>query len=199
MKKIWIIALIFVTGLVVMNDSANAQPLKIGFVDLQRALNESESGKKAISNLESFIKPKQAKMDEKRKAIEAMKAEHEKKASVLSEDAKQKKQEEINKMLREYNRALSDLREDFVKRETELTKELLKEIKVIINDIAKEEKFSVIMQNIEVIPLHNHVRGSKGNSVVISTPVEFILYASGEVDITNVVIKKYDESKNKKN
>ena len=63
-------------------------PLKIGCIDLQKVLYESDTGKKAKSDIDALIKSKQSVLDEKRKTIEKLRGEVEKQASVLSLEAK---------------------------------------------------------------------------------------------------------------
>ena len=60
-----------------------AETIKIGVVDLLKALNESDVGKKAKTDLESIIKSKQLSIDEKGKKIEQLKAELDKQASII--------------------------------------------------------------------------------------------------------------------
>ena len=63
-KAAWLVVVILLlTGSSVFA----ADTLKIGFVDLVKALNESESGKKAKADLEFLIKSKQVAIDEKGK------------------------------------------------------------------------------------------------------------------------------------
>ncbi len=173
MRKISVVFLTLFASLVLYSPLAKAQQFKIGFIDLQKVLNESESGKKAKSDLESFIKSQQSRIDEKGKEIEAMKAEFSKKSSILSEDAKRKKEEELQKELRDYKRMVADAQEEAKKKETELTKEIFKEIDVLIGKLAKEEGYSAIMEK------------------------TILLYTGDAFDITEKVITKYNEMKNK--
>lgn len=148
---------------------------KIGFVDLVKALNESESGKKAKSDLEFLIKSKQGTIDEKGKAIEKGKSDLEKQASVLSPDARKSKEEELERLIREYQRLVSDAQSEVKKKEGELTGEILKEIRTVVQKIGQDEAYTLILENAE------------GQ----------ILYAIKDVDLTDVIIKKYNESKAK--
>jgi len=152
-----------------------ADTLKIGFVDLVRALNESESGKKAKADLEFLIKSKQVTIDEKGKAIEKGKNDLEKQASVLSQDARKSKEEELERLIREYQRLVSDSQSDVKKKESELTGDILKDIRVIIQKIGQDEGYTLILENAE------------GQ----------ILYSMKEIDLTDAVIKKHNESKAK--
>ncbi len=145
--------------------------VKIAIVDLRKALNESEAGLKAKASLEEMIKQKQKAIDEKGKEIEALKEEIEKKSSVLSEEALRSKQDELDRKMREYKRFVQDAQEEVKKKENQLTAEILKELREIINEIGKEEGYSVILEKAEGV----------------------VLYYNEAVDITQKVIDRYNK------
>jgi outer membrane protein len=173
-RAVWLAAVILFTtvGLV---SAAEIITVKIGYVDLVKALNESESGKKAKSDLEFMIKNKQSSLDEKGKVIEKGKADLEKQSSVLSADARKAKEEELERLLRDYQRLVADSQGEVKKKEGELTGEIVKEIRAIVQKIGQDENYTLILESAE------------GQ----------ILYAQKEVDLTESVIRKYNESKAK--
>ncbi|NCO67118.1 MAG: hypothetical protein COY75_00065 [Nitrospirae bacterium CG_4_10_14_0_8_um_filter_41_23] len=148
-----------------------ADSAKFGSIDLQKVLNESEAGKKAKSDLEALIKSKESTIEEKGKAIEKLKGEMEKQASVLSAGARKKKEDELEKLLREYNRLVQDSQAEVKKKEGELTGAIIKESREIIEKIGAEEGYTLIIE-----------RG-------------MVIYSNKGIDITDSVLKKYDESK----
>ncbi len=154
---------------------AHAQDPKIGVVDLIKALNESDSGKKAKNELEGLIKEKQTDIDKKGKEIEKLKGELEKQSSVLSADARKSKEDELEKSLREYQRLVTDAQNDVKKREGEYTGEIVKELRTLIEKIGSDEGYTLIIENAEGI----------------------ILFSKKELDLTEKVIKKHNETKGK--
>jgi len=175
MKRVmWLVLVI----LLITGSSGLAAELitnKIGHVDLVKALNESESGKKAKADLEFMIKSKQSTIDEKGKAIERAKADIEKQASVLSQDARKTKEEELESLLRDYQRLVADSQKEVKKKEGELTGDIIKELRGIVQKIGQEEGYTLILESAE------------GQ----------ILYAAKEIDLTETVIKKFNESRSK--
>jgi outer membrane protein len=172
MKKKILLLLIAVTLLT--GSHVFAETMKIGAVDLLRALNESEAGKKAKTDLESLIKTKQSSLDEKGKSIEKLKTELEKQASVLSADAKRSKEEELERMVRDYQRQVADSQNDIKKKEGELTGEILKELRELIQQIGTEEGYTLILE------------GGDGQ----------ILFAK-DIDLTESLLKRYNQMKAK--
>jgi outer membrane protein len=149
--------------------------VKIGVVDLMRALNESDAGKKAKTDLEALIKTKQVKLDAQGKEIEKLKSEVEKQSSVLSAEAKKSKEDEMERMLRDYQRLVSDSQAEVKKKESEVTGEIVKEIRTIVDKMAEEGGYTMIVENAEGL----------------------ILYSKKDLDLTDTVIKRYNESKSK--
>ena len=148
---------------------------KIGIVDLSRAVNESEQGKKAKAELEVVVKKNQEALDEKGKALEKLKAEIEKQGSVMSAEARKNKEDDLDRLTREYQRGLTDSQTEVRKKESELTGNIVKELRRIINDVANEEKYDLVLDN---------------NPALVA-------YVNKGIDITDEVIKKLDELRGK--
>ena len=175
MKKVaWlVVVLLLLTGTSAL--AAELITAKIGYVDLVKALNESESGKKAKADLEFLIKTKQTTIDEKGKAIEKAKADLEKQSSVLSPDARKAKEEEMERLLRDYQRLVADSQSEVKKKEGELTNDILKDLRAIVQKIGEDEGYTLILESAE------------GQ----------ILYAKKEADLTETAMKKFNESRAK--
>jgi outer membrane protein len=148
-----------------------AAELKIGCIDLQRILYESEAGKKAKSEIDALIKSKQTVVDERRKILEKLKADLEKQTSALSAQARKSKQDEIEKTEREYLRLAQDSEAEIRKKDAELKDMILKDILELMDQIGKEEGYALIID-----------RG-------------IVVYLDKSLDITDKVIKKYNEAK----
>ncbi len=150
-----------------------AEGLKIGIVDLFRALNESDAGKKAKTDLEALIKSKQIAIDEKGKKLEALKGDLEKQTAIISAEARKAKEEELERLVRDFQRIVADSQAEVKKKEGELTGGILKDLRDAINKIAQEEGYSLILERAEGL----------------------VLYAVKPLDITDKVIKRHDEAK----
>ncbi len=172
MKKSVLLLVVFI---LLAGNIAYAQDFKIGSVDLIKALNESDAGKKAKIDLEFLIKTKQSSLDEKGKAIEKMKSDIDKQASALSAEARKSKEEELEKAVRDYQRFVTDSQNEVKKKEGDLTNDIIKELREIIGQLGSAEGYTIILE------------GSEGQ----------ILYAKKEIDLTEAVIKKHNELKAK--
>jgi outer membrane protein len=176
MKKILVVVIaglcILAAGVIPKTSDA-ADTRKGGSVDLLKALNESEAGKRAKTDLESLIKSKQTSIEEKGKNIEKLRADFEKQAAIISPEAKKAKEEELERLLRDYQRIVADSQAEVKKKEGELTGEILKDLREMINKIAQEEGYTLILEHAEGL----------------------VLYSNKSLDLTDKVIKRYNESK----
>lgn len=169
MKKILLLVVIF-SLMAGSYAYAETITMKIGVVDLMKALNESDAGKKAKAELESVIRSKQAVINEKGKTIEKLKDELNKQSSVLSAEAQKSKQDELDRMMRDYQRMVSDSQSDVKQRESDLTNGILKGLRAVVNKIGQKEGYTMIVENAEGI----------------------ILYSKKSLDLTDEVIKQYN-------
>jgi outer membrane protein len=143
--------------------------VKIGFIDMQRAINEADAGKKAKAELEGMIKERQVKIDEKMALRDKLVAELEKQAVVLSEEALRQKQDELDLLTREIERMATDARMELEKSQRELELDIVKDLDDIITQIGKEGGYMLIL------------------------PADVILFSIEGIEITDLVIEELDK------
>ncbi|MBF0516491.1 MAG: OmpH family outer membrane protein [Nitrospirae bacterium] len=173
MKKVSMVLVMAVALIFTATAAMAQQNAKIGFVDIQKVINDSEPGKKAKEALEVHIKGHQTKIEEKEKAIDTMKADLEKKGSALSEDAKKKKQDEMATAVRDLKRMAAEAQEEVRKKEADLTKDVFSDIRSIIRQIGKDDGYTAILES-----------GA-------------VLYSMDSVDLTDKIVKKLNDLKKK--
>ncbi len=154
--------------------TVNAADLKIGFCDIDRAANDSEEGKKAIVGLRDYMSSAQAAVLEKGRALDKLKGDLDKQGPMMSADARQSKIDELQRSETEYQRMVSDAKTEFEKKRRELTESVYKEILEAIDKYGQQNKYSVIL------------------------PVQSMFYRDESLDITDIIIKKYNEKKGTK-
>jgi outer membrane protein len=141
---------------------------KIGYVDLQRALNESTAGKEAKAELEAVVKKMQEEIDKKMAEREKLKTELEKQSLALSAEARRQKADHLEKLQKEIERMISDSNAEMQKRQRDKEVAIIKDLKVVIDDIGKTDGYTIIL------------------------PAEAILYSSEGTDLTGTVIERYN-------
>jgi outer membrane protein len=169
MKKIFtVFTMFFVLAFVA---GAFAGESRIGYVDLQRAMNKSEHGKNVKIELEGIVKEKTNAIEELANKRNAIQKDLEKSRMVMSEEAVRAKIDEIKKLERQAEQMINASNEDLSKLQRDKEFAILKELDDIITKIGKEGGYMIIL------------------------PSEVVLFAPDGSSITNEVIKRYNALK----
>lgn len=144
------------------------EKIRLGLVDVQRAISVSQAGKRARKQFQAEIKKVEADLRKEKQEIERLKSDLDKKSPLLKEDERRKLEKEFQKRYVAYQRRMRDFQEELRQREREMTDKILKELEKIVFELGKSEKFTLILE------------GSQ------------LLYGDQGIDITNKVIELYD-------
>lgn len=153
---------------------AQSAPARVGYVDVQRILARSSAGVAARERLEKEKAALQKDIDAKRVEIEKLRDELEKKGTLLSADAKREKQEVLERKVRDFRRLADDYQKELEKKESGLLQKVLQDLSGIIDRIGKQKGLHVILDR------------RTG-----------VLYGSPEADLTDDIIKVYDQEAGK--
>jgi outer membrane protein len=126
-----------------------AADMKLAVVDLQKALQTVDSGKKAKSQLEKEFNEKKAALQSEEEAIKKMTEEFKKKTLVLSEEAKTRKQNEIQERLVKYREMFSKSQFEIQNRERQLTEPIILKLKGIVEDLGNKRGYTIILEKNE--------------------------------------------------
>jgi len=147
--------------------------IKIGIVDLQRALNESAAGKKAKEQFKVEFDRMQGSLKGEKDKLDKMKDDLDKQSAVLKADDRKAKADEFERRQRDLRRKLEDSDAELRKKDQELTGDILKDLAVVIQDIGQRDNYTVVLEN-------------SSSSV---------LYGAKSIDMTDEVIKTFDARK----
>jgi outer membrane protein len=149
---------------------------KIGYIDVQRVLARSAAGVAAREQLEKERAGIQKEMDGRRGELEKLRDEIEKKGPLMTADARREKQEQFERKRRDAARAADDFQKELEKKEAALLQKVLQEVGGVIERLGKEKNYYLIVE--------------KRNAGV--------LYAATEADLTDEVIRAYDQASGSK-
>jgi outer membrane protein len=142
---------------------------KIAFVDLQRALEETNDGKAAKSRLKSDFDKKQKELDARQTEIKKEKDDFDKQAGMLKDDAKNKKAAELQQKVVALQETYMRLQKELGEKEQEATRGILGKLSAVVAKIAERDHFSLVLE--------------RSSSVVYGQP---------QLDITMEVIRTYN-------
>lgn len=147
-----------------------AEDIKLGYVDLQRALNEVEEGAKAKAALKKEFDEKQKTLDQKQNELKALKDELDSRGGMMKPEVKQDKLNELQKRLLETQQLYFQLQQELSKREADATGEIFKKMGVILQGVGADQGYTLIVEK------------------------SAVLYAKGALDLTNELIRRYNDA-----
>lgn len=164
----YILATLVMSTLVAQAESS----FKIGFVDMQKAIQTTSSGKKAKTELEAEFNKRKKELEKKEADLKKMKEDIEKKQSVLSEEVLGKKQVEFRNEMMKYQESVQKNQLEIQKKERDLTQPILEKMKKAIANVAKAKGYTMVIENSAMV-----------------------LYAESGHDLTEEVIKTFEKEK----
>lgn len=160
-----IVAGLAVAAALGMASAAQAQNLKVGYVNAVKVIEEAPQGEAALKKLESEFGPRDKKLVAMQAKIKNLEDELEKNALLLKDPDRRAKEHEIVVLKRDLRRATQEFREDYNLRRNEELSALQKVVYKAIVEIAKQENYDLILH-------------------------EGTIYASKKVDLTDKILKK---------
>ena len=146
-------------------------PSKIAFVDVQKAIVSIDEGKARLQALQSWTKPHEEELKSLTEEVKALQQEIAAKQATASSDAL----EDLNKRLVAKQREFEDkrrvARREFEERQGAILKEVGKKLRSVISDYAKQQQYTAIF----------------------TFKPEDLVYLDGTADITDTVVKLYNE------
>jgi len=168
-SKIVMAALAF--GLVATQ--AHAAEAKVGYIDLQKAIQETSAGKKAKSDLEKEFNAKKAELQKKEADIKKMGDDLEKKKVALSDDVRAKKTQELQQEMMKFQKEVGESQMNIQKKERDLTQPIIDKLQASIEKVAKAQGYTMVLEKSE----------------------QSVLWAQKADDLTDAVVKDFEAKK----
>ncbi|MEK6760219.1 MAG: OmpH family outer membrane protein [Deltaproteobacteria bacterium] len=154
---------------------AAAGEIKIGYANLQKALNESEAGLKAKDDLKVADQKLEEEFKTKQEDLKKMKEEIDKKGIAWNKETREKKETEFKARVQEFQKGFMQKGDELNKKKSEAEAKIITDLRDVVSSFAKEKSYTYIFE------------GSVG----------VILHAPADADITNEIIKAYNAKRRK--
>jgi outer membrane protein len=145
---------------------ARAEELKVGVVDMQKAIQSVDAGKKAKGQLEKEFNSRKKELQAEEAAIKKMGEEFRKQSLVLTDEARAKKQAELQERIMKFQELTARSQQEIGQKEQELTQPIVTGIRKIISDLARQKGYSVILEKNENTVLFSLDKDDLTNEVV---------------------------------
>ncbi len=150
--------------------TAAADDVKIGYVDLHQALEESQRGQEIKSELEQEFQQRQQQLDQQQQQVMQQQQQMEQQAMMLSEEKRQQKAMELQQQMENLQETYLELQQELAQLEAQATQELFEEMQSVANDIGQERDFTLIIEKTDTS----------------------ILYSVDGLDLTSELIRRFD-------
>ena len=167
--KQFVVLLLVCLGLVATPVMAETQ--KIGYVDLQKALNLSTAGKEAKEKIKAKVQTYDAEVRQRQEELKKLKDDLEKQAMLLSEEARNAKERDYQQKVKDYQRFTKDIQETLQQTDADLTRKILESLLKVVQEVGKSEGYTIVLEKTE----------------------SSIVYADESIDISDEVIKAFDK------
>lgn len=154
-------------------ESAPATAMKIGTIEMQKAIESVNIGKKARDQLEKEYNLKKKMLQDEDNAIKKLIEEFKKQSLALNDDAKMKKQQEIQERASKFQESIQKSEMEVRKRESDLTAPIVSQIKEVIQEQAKKNNYDLVLDR-------NQNNGP-------------VLFSKDEHDLTKIVIDEFNK------
>lgn len=151
-----------------------AEDVKLGYVDLRRALAETEDGRKARATLKKDFDKKQKELDEQQEEVKKAIEDLNKKRTLLPAETVRQKEAELQERVGKVQQTYMRHQQELAGKEEEATQPIVERLQRIIGKIATAENFTMVLD--------------KSAGVVFAKP---------HLDLTNEVIRRFNAGEEK--
>lgn len=142
---------------------------KLGFVNLQRVVNESPQAVRAEKRIVDEFRKRDLELQQISRRLQTMQEQLEKNGVTMAESERRNRERELSDLNRDFQRRQREFREDLNLRQNEELAAIFERASRVIRQIAEAEKYDLIVQE--------------------------AVYFSPSIDITDKVIKSLGEAK----
>ncbi len=140
----------FVASALALNAGfAHADDQKIAIIDMQKAIQTSDTGKKAKAELEGAFNKKKKELQDQESTLKKSQEEFQKKESALSESAKKEQKQKLQEKFMKYQELLQKSQAEIQKKEQEMSEPIIRKIREKVAEIAKKKGYSLVLEKNE--------------------------------------------------
>jgi outer membrane protein len=154
--------------------SVCAAEVKLGYIDMQRALNGSEAGKEAKEQLATKVKKFQDEINVKQEELKKLKDELEKQGMLLADAARASKEKDYQNKLKDFQRFTKDAQDELQGKDEEFTRKILEGMEKVIREYGRQNGYTFIF-----------------------VKNESMLFVDEKSDLTEEVLKLYNSNRKK--
>jgi outer membrane protein len=135
---------------------AQAEEIRIGFINTDRIFKESNTAKQAQAKLEQEFSKREKDLIEVEKTFKSAVEKFEREAPTLSESQRMSRQKQLGEQDRDFQRKRREFQEELNARKNEEFQQVLERANRVIKQVAEAEKFDLVLQEaVYINPKHD--------------------------------------------
>src|SRR5271154_5689418 len=154
--------------------SNGAAGAKVGVISVSAAIQSTAEDKQAAAELQSQFAPRQTELDNLRKQIEDLQTRLRTTSNTLSDEEKARLAREGDQLTRTYQRKQQESQDDYTEAEREVVDRIGRKMIDVLDKYSKDNGYTVILD-------------TSGQQTTV-------LFAAPTVDVTQDIIRLYDQS-----
>jgi len=160
------------SGRALAQGAPSTSPAKVGIVNIQEAIANTNEGKKELEALQQKFSPKQAELKTLNDDVESLKKQLQAQGDKLSEDERASRVKAIEVKQKTLQRNYDDAQNEFQQAEQEVVNRLGKKMLDVLDKYAKSNGYAVVLD--------------------VSSPQTPVLYASTNTNLTKELVDAYN-------
>src|SRR6516162_11960019 len=154
--------------------ASNPSAMKVGVINIQAAIAGTAEGKQAAAELQSQFAPRTTELQNYQKQGQDLTARLQNGQTTLSDEEKARLQRQLDQLNRTFQRKQQEFQEDTNDAQQDVVNRIGRKMIDVLDKYAKEQNYSVILDESSQ-----------------QTPV---IYAANQVDVTQDIIRLYDQA-----
>ncbi|HYW45486.1 MAG TPA: OmpH family outer membrane protein [Bryobacteraceae bacterium] len=153
---------------------AQATPTKVAIIAVQTAILGTKDGQKATADLQNRFSPKKAELDKKQADLASLQDQLKKGSATMSDAAKEKITRDIDTLNKSITRDGEDFEAEVQQEEQKIMNDLGQKMMDVIIKYATQNGFALVVD--------------------VSNPQTPVLWADQSINITEPIVKLYDQA-----
>ncbi len=154
--------------------AASPAPTRVAVINIQLAIASTDEGKQAASELEARFAPRRTELENLNKQIQDLQDRLQNGERTLSDQEKARLQREGTRLSRTLQRKQEELSEDYQDARDEVVSRIANKMMQVIDRYARENGYGIVLDT--------------------SAQTTSVLYASNAVDITQEIVRLYNQT-----
>jgi outer membrane protein len=168
MRQRFTFSVMMVITLALLGAATAHAEVRLAYVDIQRALNDCNAGKKAKAAFRVRVERLQGQLERQQQEVQALKNELQQKGPLMQPDQRQNLVDKYNTKLRDFQDNYKNSRDELQQKDNEITGSIVRDLATVVRQVARKDGYTMVFE--------------KGS----------LLWAQPSIDITDQVIRTYD-------